>query len=463
MPIPTVAIVGRPNVGKSTLFNRILKRRAAIVDDMPGVTRDRNYALADWNGKNFYLIDTGGLVPYSHDRMEQAIARQVTAAMDESDLLLFMVDRKSGLTDVDRHIAQLIRKRGRPYLLVANKVDSARDEAEAYEFLKLGLGDPQLIAAGPGRNIGDFLDEVVTALPESAEAPEDDDAIRVAIMGKPNVGKSSLVNAITGQERVIVDSVPGTTRDAVDTLFDWQNRRYILIDTAGLRRKARVKDDLEFYTALRTEKCLERAQVGVLVLDATEGLSHLDMTLAGMLDVANKAIVVVVNKWDLKVGENKANYTGWLKEQLPFMSFAEIVFTTAIKAEGTSHLLQTVTEAHTAWRRQIEPAVVNAAFEAAVEKYSPPVKRGKPIELYSITQVETMPPRFEILTNEPKQLPYNYYRYLLNSLYQRLGVKGTPFRIYFKRAKTPKGWRDRQLVEHGTKPRYRTKRDDPEK
>ncbi|MDI6741044.1 MAG: ribosome biogenesis GTPase Der, partial [Candidatus Edwardsbacteria bacterium] len=457
MPIPTVAIIGRPNTGKSTLFNRILKRRAAIVDDMPGVTRDRNYALADWNGKNFYLIDTGGLVPYSHDRMEQAVARQVTAAMDESDLLLFLVDRKSGLTEVDRHIAQLIRKRGRPFILAVNKVDTARDEAEAeaYEFLKLGLGDPHLIAAGPGRNIGDLLDVIVAALPESAKAEEDDDAIRVAIMGKPNVGKSSLVNAITGQERVIVDPSPGTTRDAVDTIFNWRNRRYVLIDTAGLRRKSKVKDDLEFYTALRTEKSLERAQVGALVLDATQGLSHLDMTLAGMLDAANKAIVVAVNKWDLKTDENKANYTGWLKEQLPFMQFAEIVFTAAIRAEGTSHLLQTVTEAHTAWRKQIEPKIVNAAFEAAVQKYSPPVKRGRPIELYSITQVESMPPKFEVLTNEPKNIPFNYYRYLLNNLYDRLGMKGTPFRIYFKRAKPSKGWRERQLVEHGEKPRYR--------
>ncbi len=462
MPIPTVAIIGRPNVGKSTLFNRILKRRAAIVDDTPGVTRDRNYALADWNGKNFYLIDTGGLVPYSRDRMEQAIARQVTAAMDESDLLLLMVDRRTGLTDVDRHIAQLVRKRGKPCLLAVNKVDSARDEAEAYEFLKLGLGDPQLIAAGPGRNIGDFLDALVAALPESREEPAADEAIGVAIMGKPNVGKSSLVNAITGQERVIVDSVPGTTRDAVDTVLVWHNQRYILIDTAGLRRKARVRDDLEFYTALRTERTLERAQVGVLVLDATDGLSHLDMTLAAMLDKARTAVVVVVNKWDLRPDANKAEYTGWLKQQLPFMLFADIVFTSALRAEGTAHLLQTVTEAYHSWRRQFEPRQVDAAFEAAVQKYAPPVKRGKPIELYSITQVEAMPPKFEVLTNEPKQVPYNYYRFLLNNLYQRLGVKGTPLRIYFKKSKAPRGWRQRQMVEHGGTPRYRTRKDGPE-
>lgn len=462
MPIPTVAIIGRPNVGKSTLFNRVLKRRAAIVDDMPGVTRDRNYALADWNGRNFYLIDTGGLVPYSHDRMEQAIARQVAAAMDESDLLLFLVDRKTGLTDVDRHIAQLVRKRGKPCLLAANKVDSARDEAEAYEFLKLGLGEPQLIAAGPGRNIGDFLDALVAALPDSREQPAAADAIGVAIMGKPNVGKSSLVNAITGQQRVIVDSVPGTTRDAVDTVFDWQGRRYILIDTAGLRRKAKVRDDLEFYTALRTERSLERAQVGVLVLDASDTLSHLDMTLAAMLDNANTAVVVVVNKWDLKDDDNKANYTGRLREQLPFMQFAEIIFTAAIRGEGTPHLLQAVTEAYNSWRRQLEPRAVDAAFEAAVQKYSPPAKRGKPIELYSITQVAAMPPKFEVLTNEPKQVPYNYYRYLLNSLYQRLAVKGTPLRIYFKKSKQPKGWRARQMVAHGEKPRYRTRKDQPD-
>ena len=255
-----------------------------------------------------------------------------------------------------------------------------------------------------------------------------------------------------------MDSVPGTTRDAVDTVFRWQNREYILIDTAGLRRKSKVKDDLEFYTTLRTERSLERAQVGVLVLDASQDLSHLDMTLAGMLDEANKAILIVVNKWDLKPNDNKANFTGWLREQLPFMAFAEIIFTSALHTEGTSQLLQSVTEAYHAWRKQYEPAQLTAVFEAAVQKYAPPVKRGKPIELYSIAQVETMPPKFEVLTNEPKHVAHNYYRYLLNSLTQGLAVKGSPIRIYFKRSKPPQGWRQRQLVGFGEKGRFKSRR-----
>jgi GTP-binding protein len=449
-------------VGKSTLFNRILKRRAAIVDDRPGVTRDRNYALADWNGKNFYLIDTGGLVPETKDRMEQAIKRQVEAAMEEADLLLFLTDRKTGLHQTDRHIAKMVRQSGKPCLLAVNKVDNAKDEADTYEFLRLGLGEPQLIAAGPGRAIGDMLDEIVKLLPESQEPEDDASAIKVAVVGKPNVGKSSLVNAIVGKERVIVDPEAGTTRDSVDTAFSWNNKKFILIDTAGLRRKSRADQELEFYTRLRTEKSIERAQVGVLVLDSSQGLSHLDMTLAAMLERSNKALVVVINKWDLKQDENKANYLGWLKEQMHYVAFAEFVFTSALNQEGIFALLQNVLNAYHLWQKTYEPELVTRALEDTIKKLSPPAVKGKEIILYSMRQVNTSPPRFAIDSNMPHLIPANYMRYLQKNLHQRLGIYGTPMRLMFKHTKAPAGWKQKRLVDFGKRPKFKAERADEE-
>jgi len=458
MSNPTVAIIGRPNVGKSTLFNRILRRKLAIVDDQPGVTRDRNYALADWNGRDFYLIDTGGLVPNTSDRMEKSIKKQVEIAIEEADLLLLVVDRQTGITDIDYHVAKLIRKFGKPHLLLVNKVDEQKHEAESYEFMKLGLGEPILIAAGPGRAIGDMLDRLVELLPSDRVVPEDPSAIKVAVLGKPNVGKSSLINAVTGEERVIVDSVPGTTRDSVDTIFEWRNQKYMLIDTAGLRRKSKVKDSLEFYTTLRTEKSLERADVGVLVLDSSEGLSHLDLTLASMLERSNKAVIVVINKWDLQKDPNKANYLGWLKEQMPFLNFAEFVFTSAKEEEGLPQLLQTVISAFYLWRKTVEPEALGLVFDQAVEKYRPPSVKGKRIDLYSISQTDVAPPRFLIKASEPQLIAPHYQRYLHKQLQEGLGLKGTPIRLMFKRSKPPASWKERSYVEYGGRPRYHSEK-----
>ena len=460
MSNPTVAIIGRPNVGKSTLFNRILKRRLAIVDDQPGVTRDRNYALADWNGREFYLIDTGGLVPNTSDRMEKSIKKQVEIAIGEADLLLLVVDRQTGISDIDHQVARLVRKSGKPYLLLVNKVDDQVHEAEAYQFMRLGLGEPQLIAAGPGRAIGDMLDRVVEMLPRENAQPYDQSAIRVAVLGKPNVGKSSLINALTGQERVIVDSVPGTTRDAVDTLFEWRNQKYLLIDTAGLRRKSKVKDSIEYYTTLRTERSLERAEVGVLVLDSSQGLSHLDLTLASMLERSNRAVIVAINKWDLQEQPNKANYLGWLREQMPFLDFAEFVFTSALEDQGLPQLLQALISVHHLWRKSVEPEALSSVFDRAVEKNRPPSVRGKRIDLYSIAQTDVAPPRFLIRASMPELVAPHYQRYLHRQIQEGLGLKGTPIRLMFKSSKPPADWKDRSYVEFGGRPRYRSDKED---
>lgn len=456
----TVAIIGRPNVGKSTLFNRILKRRLAIVDDQPGVTRDRNYALADWNGREFFLIDTGGLVPNTSDRMEKSIKKQVEIAIGEADLLLLVVDRQTGISDIDHQVARLVRKSGKPYLLLVNKVDDQVHEAEAYQFMRLGLGEPQLIAAGPGRAIGDMLDRVVELLPQENAQPYDQSAIRVAVLGKPNVGKSSLINALTGQDRVIVDSAPGTTRDAVDTLFEWRNQKYLLIDTAGLRRKSKVKDSIEYYTTLRTERSLERAEVGVLVLDSSQGLSHLDLTLASMLERSNRAVIVAINKWDLQEQPNKANYLGWLREQMPFLDFAEFVFTSALEEQGLPQLLQALISVHHLWRKSVEPEALSLVFDRAVEKNRPPSVRGKRIDLYAIAQTDVAPPRFLIRASMPELVAPHYQRYLHRQLQEGLGLKGTPIRLMFKASKPPADWKDRSYVEFGGRPRYRSDKED---
>jgi GTP-binding protein len=457
MRLPVVAIIGRPNVGKSTLFNRVLRRRAAIVDDRPGVTRDRNYALAEWRGRDFYLVDTGGLVPHSRDRMESAIRRQVETALAEADLVLMTVDVKEGLTDTDRHIVQLVRRSGKPSVLAANKVDAAREESGIYDFYQLGLGEPLPVSAASGRGSGDLLDAVVEKLPPAAPTESLPAGIRVALLGKPNVGKSSLVNAITGQQRVIVDADPGTTRDAVDTWFEWQDKRLVLIDTAGLRRKTKG-DDLEFYTRLRTERTIDQAQVGVLVLDGSQGLSHLDLSLAGMLDASDRAVVLAVNKWDLAADGNQANYIGWLRSQMPFLPHAEPVFTSAVRGEGIQHLLQEIVSAHNQWRKMLEPELLISAFEETVAKNQPPAPRGREVILYSIKQTGTQPPWFEVLTNQPKLLPESYRRYLIGGLRERLGIKGAPIRITYKKSAPPDDWQKRRYLPFGQRPRFRAER-----
>lgn len=460
MKIPIVVIVGRPNVGKSTLFNRILRRRAAIVDDRPGVTRDRNYARAEWHGRSFFLVDTGGLVPQSRDRMEISIKRQVEAAIIESDLLLMVVDAKDGLMGIDQHIADLLRRSRKPLVLAVNKVDSGKDEAQVHQFHRLGLGEPHMVSAASGRSSGDLLDAIVQKLEFVEGSQEEAPGIRVALLGKPNVGKSSLVNAITGQERVIVDSEPGTTRDAVDTVFHWQGNRLILVDTAGLRRKPQSGDDLEFYTRLRTQRAIEQSDVGVLVLDAQEEPSHLDLSLAGMLDQADRAVVLAVNKWDLSRQQNQAHYIGWLRERMPFLSYVRPVFTSALKGLGIPHLLQEIDNSYHQWRKQQDPELLKAAFEETVQQYQPPSPGGKEVVLYDIRQTDIAPPTFEILTNQPKLVAEAYRRYLANRLRERLGIRGTPIRISYRLSRPPRDWSQKRYVDFGQRPRFKAENTD---
>jgi len=425
MKIPIVVIVGRPNVGKSTLFNRILRRRAAIVDDRPGVTRDRHYARAEWRGRSFFLVDTGGLVPQSRDRMEISIKKQVEAAILESDLLLMVVDAKDGLLGTDQHIADLLRRSRKPLVLAVNKVDSARDEDAVQQFHRLGLGEPYMVSAASGRSSGDLL-----------------------------------VNAITGQERVIVDSEPGTTRDAVDTVFHWQGNRLILLDTAGLRRKPRVGDELEFYTRLRTERAIEQSDVGVLVLDAQEEPGHLDLSLAGMLDQADRAVVLAVNKWDLSREKNQARYLGWLRERMAFLPYVRPVFTSALKGFGVSHLLQEIESSYRQWRKQHDPELLKAAFEETVQQYHPPSPGGKEVMLLAIRQMGICPPTFEVLTNQPKLVAESYRRYLINGLRERLGIRGTPLRISFKLSRPPQDWQHKRYLDYGQRPKFKAENTD---
>lgn len=328
-----VSIVGRPNVGKSTFFNRIIGKKVAIVDDIAGITRDRNYAEADWGGHHFYLVDTGGLVPDSGDRLEKAVGDQVRAAIAESDLILFLVDGQEGISPLDVEIADLLRRSEKPVMLVVNKVDSEVDELNAHVFSKLGLEEMWPVSANQGRNLGDLLDDLVACLPRSFAPREEQEAIKVAIVGRPNVGKSSLVNAIVGQDRVIVDAVPGTTRDSIDTPFHYKDQHYVLIDTAGLRRKARIKGRVEFYTTLRTVRSMERCDVGLLVLDAASTVADQDSRIASQLDEMSKGLMLVLNKIDLVPGEQRVVERA-VRESLSYLDYAPLISVSALRGEG---------------------------------------------------------------------------------------------------------------------------------
>jgi GTP-binding protein len=435
MSKPTVAIVGRPNVGKSTLFNRILGGRPAIVSEHPGTTRDRHFGDAEWQGRRFWVVDTGGLVPESEDSMDRAIRRQVEFALSESDVILFVVDGREGLNPVDRAIADRLRKAARPVLLAVNKLDNLEQSTEQYGFYSLGFGDPVGVSAAIGKGSGDLLDAVVERLPPHDPA-ESDEAINVAVVGRPNVGKSSIVNRLLGEERHLVTPQAGTTRDAIDSVLRFQGKTLNFIDTAGLRRRAKVEDDLEFYSTLRTERAIERAHVCVLVVDATLGLHNQDLRIATQAWDRGAGLIILVNKWDL-VEEKDANTAHQGQEALiakaPFLRYVPFLYVSAVTGQRVRKLLDQILEVAEGRELRVPTAEVNKVLTELIERNAPPQKPGEEVKLLYASQIGTAPPTLAIVSNRPDEVPESYQRYLAHGFREAWPFQGSPLRLKFTR------------------------------
>ena len=435
MSVPTVAIIGRPNVGKSTLFNRIVGRRQAIVDAQPGVTRDRHFAPAGWNGRRFWLVDTGGLIPGSTDPLNRAIRSQVEQAVADSDVLLFVVDVEAGVHPMDLEIAQYLRKARRPVLLVVNKSDHLPDEDRHLTFYELGLGDPFPVSAAVGKNSGDLLDRVAALLPDSPAA-EDEDVIYVAVVGRPNVGKSSLVNRLLGQDRLIVAAEPGTTRDAIDTPLAYQGRTLVFIDTAGLRKRSKVQEDLEFYSTLRTSRAMERADVCLLVVDAKDGMHVQDLKIANEAWDRGAGVLIAVNKWDL-IEEKETNTAirgeKEIKERAAFLEFIPFFYVSAKTGQRVPKLLDAIITVAEERQKRVPTAEVNRVLEQLLARQQPPQPVGESVRLFYATQVGTAPPRFAVVANRPEAIPESYTRYLHNGFRAAWEFTGAPLTIKFRR------------------------------
>ncbi|MGQ0572303.1 MAG: ribosome biogenesis GTPase Der, partial [Armatimonadota bacterium] len=434
---PVVAIVGRPNVGKSALFNRLISKRLAIVEDTPGVTRDRLYADTEWRGRRFAVVDTGGLRSDPRDNLESQVRAQARAALADADLVLLVVDVRDGVVPEDREIAQLVRQTHIPVLLVANKVDSAAQEPAAQEFYGLGLGDPIPVSAHHGRGIGDLLDAIVELLPE-ASLPEDatEEPVAVAVVGRPNVGKSSLVNAMLGEERVVVDATPGTTRDAVDTHYEREGRRYVLIDTAGLRRRARVSGGLESYSAGRARRAITRADVAVLVLDATEPVADQDQRIAREIAEAGCGVIVAMNKWDRLAPSLQPDprREKAVRFALRFLDYAPLLMLSSTALWGIDVLFQTIDRVAAGHGARIGTGVLNRIIGDAVAAHQPPAdSAGRRLRLFYATQPETQPPTVVLFVNEPSRMPEAYRRYLERAIRAQVDLTGVPLRLVLRR------------------------------
>lgn len=426
---PVVAIVGRPNVGKSALFNRFLARRVAIVEDLPGLTRDRLQAPCEWAGHAFTLVDTGGLVPGSTEPLTSEVRRQVDRAVEDAQVVLFVVDAPAGLTPQDEEIAALLRRRHRPVLLVANKVDSPSATLDAYEFHALGLGEPITVSAMHGLGIGELLDTVVAVLPDAEPAPPPAETVRVAVLGRPNVGKSSLVNALLGEERVVVDPRPGTTRDAVDTFLVYEGRPVVLIDTAGLRRRSHVTEPVEFYSTRRAYDALAHADVAVLVVDATAGITEQDQRIARAAYDAGRGLVVAVNKWDLLTGYTVHQVERVAQDRLRYLGVVRVCVTSAVQRRGIGPLMQAVFQVAAARERRIATGPLNRVLEQAVRSAEPSADaRGRRLHIYYATQPQTRPPTIVLFVNDPALLTDEYRRYLERRLREAFDLVGTPVR-----------------------------------
>ncbi len=433
MSRPVVALIGRPNVGKSSLFNRIIGSDNAIVSEEAGTTRDRHFAAAEWNGRSFWLVDTGGLKEDSQQPMDVEIRRQVETAIAEADLLLLILDASAGLHPSDARIVALLREAGKPWLVVANKVDDPRDQAY-FELYNLGAGDPFPVSAVNGKNSGDLLDELVRRLPDGAESGGPD-ALRVAVVGRPNVGKSSIINRLLGETRHVVSAEAGTTRDAIDSPYTYHGRQIIFVDTAGLRRQSRVDDGVEFYSSLRSRRAIERADICLLVIDATEGLHNQDLKIATLAWDAGRAIIVVVNKWDLKEKDDKtaAKFEKECGEKAPFFKFVPFLFTSAITGQRVTKTLDLIVQVHEERHRHISTSDVNDALHQLVARLQPPQAAGHEVKLTFATQVDAVPPSIVVFSNHPELVAEHYIRYLHNGFREQWAFLGNPLRIILKR------------------------------
>ncbi len=431
--LPVVAIVGRPNVGKSTFFNRVVGRRIAIVDDRPGVTRDRNFARTDWAGRSFFIVDTGGVVEGSDEPMDRAVRSQALHAVEEADLIVLLVDGKEGLHPLDQRLVEILRKADRPVILAVNKQDNLPRDTGHHDFWGLGLGEPVPVSAISGKGSGDLLDAIVERLPpEPPEgADESRDMIRVAVVGKPNVGKSSLVNRLFGEERMVVSETAGTTRDPVDTPFQYHGRTLVFVDTAGLRRQARISDSIEYYSTLRTARVVREADVCLVLIDATEEMAHQDIRVVEAGWEAGAGVVLVVNKWDLveKDTHTAPAFEKSIRERVPFLRWVPTLFASALTGQRVRKALDLVLEVEETRHRRIGTAEVNEVLERIVRRQPPPHHRGRPVRIKYGTQVGVAPPTFALFVNFPKALPDHYIRYIQNAFRSHWGFEGTAIRI----------------------------------
>jgi GTP-binding protein len=438
-----VAVVGRPNVGKSTLFNALAGKRISIVEDTPGVTRDRIYQDVEWLGRVFTLIDTGGIEPDSKDVILAQMRQQAEIAIETADVIIFLCDLKQGVTDADAQVADMLRRSGKPVVLTVNKVDSyKRDSLDVYEFYNLGIGDPVPISAANQQGIGDMLEEVVKHFPQEKETSEeeDDDNIKVAIIGKPNVGKSSIINRLIGENRLIVSDIAGTTRDAIDTEVKHNGKKYVFIDTAGLRRKNKVKDALEHYMIVRTVGAVERADIAVLVINAEDGVTEQDAKIAGIAHESGKAVIIAVNKWDLIEKDNHSvkEFTKNIRNTLAFMNYAEIMFISAETGQRLIKLYDMIDMVSENHALRVSTGVLNEIMTQAVVMQQPPSDKGKILKLFYITQASVKPPTFVIFVNDKNLMHFSYTRYIENQIREAFGFKGTPLRFIIRERKEDK-------------------------
>ena len=438
MTNPIVAIVGRPNVGKSTLFNQLVGERISIVDDQPGVTRDRIYADTEWLNRKITLVDTGGIDVDSQDELMTQMKQQANVAIDTSEVVIFLVDGKEGITPADQEVANLLRKANKPIVLAVNKIDAPHEEDMLYEFYNLGIGEPISISASHKRGLGDLLDAVIEHLPQLEVQDEDEDVIRIAVLGKPNVGKSSIVNRLLGEERVIVSDIPGTTRDAIDTPFVFDGQKYVIIDTAGIRRKSRISDELERYSVIRALAAIRRCDVALLVIDATKEVTEQDKKIAGLIHDEGKGCIIIMNKWDLieKETNTMSQFRKRLANDLAFMQYAPSLFTSAHTGQRLNRVIEMVNQVYAQCTFRISTGVLNECIADAVAFSEPPTNKGRRLKIYYGTQVAAKPPTFVLFVNDPDLMHYSYLRYLENQFRKSFGLEGTPIRFILRQRKS---------------------------